>query len=156
VEFAADVDEVALPGAIRRIPLVGADPYLNELLIAYCEEALSRRQSSTGALRLSVENAIVPLLPHGKARLEKIASRLGMSKRTLARRLSAEGVSFNGVLGELRLYLAKRYIRDPHLSISEIAWLLGYQEVSAFTHAFKRWTGKTPREVRSDMTSRCQ
>jgi AraC-like DNA-binding protein len=156
VEFAADVDEVALPGAIRRIPLVGADPYLNELLIAYCEEALSRRQSSTGALRLSVENAIVPLLPHGKARLEKIASRLGMSKRTLARRLSAEGVSFNGILGELRLYLAKRYIRDPHLSISEIAWLLGYQEVSAFTHAFKRWTGKTPREVRSDMTSRCR
>ena len=62
-------------------------------------------------------------------------------------------MSFNGVLGELRFDLAKRYIREPDLSISEIAWLLGYQEVSAFTHAFKRWTGKTPREMRSEMTS---
>jgi len=152
-EFAADVDEIAFPDAIKQILLVDADRYLNELLIAYCEEALSRRQTSAGALRLSVENAIVPLLPHGKARLEEIARRLGVSERTLARRLSAEGVSFNGVLGELRFDLAKRYIREPDLSISEIAWLLGYQEVSAFTHAFKRWTGKTPREMRSEMIS---
>jgi len=151
-EFAADVDEIAFPDAIKQILLVDADRYLNELLIAYCEEALSRRQTSAGALRLSVENAIVPLLPHGKARLEEIARRLGVSERTLARRLSAEGVSFSGVLGELRFDLAKRYIREPDLSISEIAWLLGYQEVSAFTHAFKRWTGKTPREMRSEIS----
>jgi AraC-like DNA-binding protein len=60
------------------------------------------------------------------------------------------------VLDELKFDLAKRYLRDLDLSISEIAWLLGYQEVSAFTHAFKRWSGTTPREarVRTELTSR--
>jgi AraC-like DNA-binding protein len=52
-------------------------------------------------------------------------------------------------LAELRVDLAKRQLRDGGLAISQIAWLLGYREVSAFTHAFKRWTGKTPREVRT-------
>jgi AraC-like DNA-binding protein len=52
------------------------------------------------------------------------------------------------VLNRLRVDLARRHIADPALSISQIAWLLGYREVSAFTHAFKRWTGKTPREMR--------
>jgi AraC-like DNA-binding protein len=150
-EFAADLDEIAFPATIRQMPLVGADPYLNHLLISYCEDALCRQQSSIGTLRLSVENALVPLLPHGKARLGEVASRLGMSERTLARRLASEGVSFNVVLEELKFDLAKRYIRDMDLSISEIAWLLGYQEVSAFTHAFKRWSGTTPRQFRSEV-----
>ncbi len=65
------------------------------------------------------------------------------------RRLASEGLSFGEILAELRADLARRYLKDEELAISQIAWLLGYQEVSAFTHAFKRWTGKTPREVRA-------
>jgi AraC-like DNA-binding protein len=75
-----------------------------------------------------------------------------MSRRTLARRLSSEGLTFAGVLADLRDDLAKCYLRDEDLAISQIAWLLGYQEISAFTHAFKRRTGKTPREARSAKT----
>ena len=123
--------------------------YLNELLTAYCEEALARRRTGRGGLRADVENAIVPLLPHGEARAGQVARRLGMSQRTLARRLASEDLTFASVLDGLRLDLADRYLADADLSISEIAWLLGYREVSAFTHAFKRWTGKTPREVRT-------
>jgi len=149
VEFGAEVDEFTFSGMIKHLAVVTADPYLNQLLIAYCEEALSRRERSHGTLRRSVENAIAPLLPHGKARLGDIARRLGMSQRTLARRLAAEGLSFSSLLEELRVDLAMRHIADSTLSISQIAWLLGYQEVSAFTHAFKRWTGQTPREMRS-------
>jgi AraC-like DNA-binding protein len=149
VEFGADADEIAFPGMIRDLPVVSADPYLHRLLIAYCEEALVRREGSRGTLRQSVENAIAPLLPHGKARLGDIAHRLGTSQRTLARRLAGEGLSFSTLLEELRVDLAMRHIADPTLSVSQIAWLLGYQEVSAFTHAFKRWTGQTPREMRS-------
>ena len=67
---------------------------------------------------------------------------------TAARRLALEGVTFSEVLEALRADLARQYLDDQALSISRIAWLLGYQEVSAFTHAFKRWTGKTPRETR--------
>jgi AraC-like DNA-binding protein len=91
----------------------------------------------------------VPLLPHGRAQAAEIAVRLGVSQRTLARRLSAEGVTYSEVLEGLRADLAQRYLADDTLTISQIAWLLGYQEVSAFTHAFKRWTGMTPREARA-------
>ena len=148
-EFRAGADEVTFATTIRQMPVVSADPFLNKLLIAYCEEALARRPANLGSFRSSVENAIVSLLPHGEASAGEIAHRLGVSRRTFARRLSLEGVSFSQVLQELRFDLAERYLNDESLSISQIAWLLGYQEVSAFTHAFKRWTGRTPREART-------
>jgi AraC-like DNA-binding protein len=71
-----------------------------------------------------------------------------MSSRTLSRKLRDEGVTYAEILDKLRSALAKRYLSDRELPVSEIAWLLGYQEVSSFTHAFKRWTGMTPREFR--------
>ena len=149
VEFGSNVDEVVFPGTIISTPIVGADSYLNEILIEYCEEALARRELGRDTLRPKLENAIAPLLPHGKAHVDEIARELGMSRRTLARRLSSEGLTFSGILDDLRTNLAKRYLRDEGLVISEISWLLGYSEVSAFTHAFKRWTGKTPRQART-------
>ena len=149
VEFGADVDEVAFDRAAKDMRLIGADPYLNELLTRYCEEALAQRAGHGRTMRSDVENAIAPLLPHGKARVGEVARRLGMSQRTLARRLASEGLTFGGVFDQLRADLARRHIREPRLSISQIAWLLGYQEASAFSHAFKRWTGRTPREMRS-------
>jgi AraC-like DNA-binding protein len=79
----------------------------------------------------------------------EIARRLGMSPRTLGRRLAAEALTFSSVLDRLRADLARRYLQDKDLPISKIAWLLGYREVSAFTHAHKRWSGTTPREVRA-------
>ena len=148
IEFGAGVDEVAFPLSIARIPVVSADPYLNKLLIANCEEAFSRRSTRRGPFRAVVENAIVPSLPHGTTRESEIAARCGLSKRTFVRRLTSESVTFSEVLNDLRRDLATQYLADHGLSISQIAWLLGYQEVSAFTNAFKRWTGKTPREAR--------
>ena len=100
-------------------------------------------------LRTRVENAISSLLPHGKVLVEDVARSLGMSKRTLARRLSDEGLNFTETLQQLRRDLAVRYLDDRKLHVSKIAWLLGFHEVSAFTHAFKRWTGKTPRQMRA-------
>jgi AraC-like DNA-binding protein len=149
ITFGARADELTFVGSIKDITVASADPYLNELLVANCEQALSRRPTSRGPFRAAFENAIVPLLPHGKARASEIATRLGLSQRTSARRLALEGATFSEVLESLRGDLATQYLSDPDLSISRIAWLLGYQEVSAFTHAFKRWTGKTPREARS-------
>lgn len=148
IAFAARADEVAFAATVMRLPIVSADPYLNELLVAHCEEALSRRPEHRGSFRSAVENAIVPLLPHGKARAGEIAKRLGLSQRTLARRFAAEGLTFSQVLQGLRGDLAAHYLADRDLSVSRIAWLLGFQEVSAFTHAFRRWTGRTPRAAR--------
>ncbi|MFY9879648.1 MAG: AraC family transcriptional regulator ligand-binding domain-containing protein [Pseudolabrys sp.] len=149
VEFDTNIDEVSFAPASREMPVVSADHHLNKILVGYCEEALQRRPKKRGPFRSRVENAIVPLLPHGKARADEISRRLGVSQRTLARRLSSEQLSFSTVLENLKMDLAERYLADEDLSISQIAWLLGYQEVSSFTHAFKRWTNKTPRQMRS-------
>jgi AraC-like DNA-binding protein len=156
VEFGAAVDEVAFAPTIKNTSIVSADNFLNKLLVTYCEEALARRPTRRGSFRASVENAIVPLLPHGDARLPAVARRLGLSQRTLARRLAAENLSFSDVLENLKVDLGWRYLAENDLSISQVAWLLGYQEVSSLTHAFKRWTGKTPRQARLRMTARRQ
>ena len=74
-----------------------------------------------------------------------------MSRRTLIRKLGDEGAGFAEILDETRAALAKRYLAERDLQITEIAWLLGYQETSSFTHAFKRWTGMTPRQLRSSV-----
>jgi AraC-like DNA-binding protein len=147
VTFGAATDEIGFLGTAPQMPVLGADPYLNRLLVRYCEEARSHR-AAISTFRISVENAIAPLLPHGKARAPEIASRLGVSPRTLGRRLAAEGLTFSSVLDRLRSDLAQRYLQDENLPISKIAWLLGYRESSAFTHAYKRWTGRTPRDAR--------
>jgi len=68
--------------------------------------------------------------------------------RTLVRKLSDEGLNFTEILQQLRRDLAVRYLDDRKLHVSKIAWLLGFHEVSAFTHAFRRWTGKTPSQMR--------
>lgn len=148
VEFGAHADELVLPAEARERPLVNADPYLNELLLNYCEAALSSRTTNASPLRVSVENAIAPLLPHGKVRAEFIARALGMSERTLARKLADEGLSFSEILQQLRRDLAVRYLNEGGHHVSKVAWLLGFQEVSAFSHAFKQWTGMAPSQMR--------
>jgi AraC-like DNA-binding protein len=152
ISFEAKTDELIFDDRLMDTTIRSADPYLNELLVANCEQALSHRRANRGTFRAAVENAIVPLLPHGKVLASRIAARLGLSQRTAARRLALEGLTFSAVLEALRGDLAKQYLTDPDLSISRIAWLLGYQEVSAFTHAFKRWSGRTPREARAQHT----
>ena len=158
IEFEAMADEIAFAKASKDMPVASADPYLNKALIAHFEKALSHRSANLYSFRSLVENAIVPLLPHGQARTGEVADKLGVGRRTFARRLSLEGVTFSGILESLRSDLAGHYLADKSLSISQIAWLLGYQEVSAFTHAFKRWTGKTPRQMRSQSSAgtRCR
>jgi AraC-like DNA-binding protein len=145
VAFTCDADEVVYPGSMARTSCVNADPYLNVLLVKYCDEALSQRRKRAATWQTKVENAIVPLLPHGQARIGAIAAELGVSRRTLARRLAAEGLTFRKILDDLRFDLTKRYLREEDLPISEIAWLLGYGETSALSHAFKRWTGHAPK-----------
>jgi AraC-like DNA-binding protein len=147
--FGSEVDEIEYAPSSGQMTIASADGYLNKLLTRYCEEALSSRRRGAKSWRLAVENTLAPLLPHGQARLKDVSTRIGVTARTLERRLAREGVSFLDVLEELRCELAKRYLREPNLPISEIAWLLGYADPSAFTHSFRRWTGKPPRQVRA-------
>src|SRR6266516_3639609 len=93
VRFGADTDEFALNLDARALPLIHSDPYLNDLLLKYCEAALAARRGDTSQFRTRVENAISSLLPHGRVLVEDIARSLGMSERTLARKLSDEGLN---------------------------------------------------------------
>ncbi len=149
VDFGADTDEFALDIESGELPLTHSDPYLDKLLLKDCEAALAERKGDVSELRTRVENAISSLLPHGRVLLGDVARSLGMSERTLTRKLSDEGLNFAKIFQQLRRDLAVRYLRDRKLHVSKIAWLLGFNEVSAFTHAFKRWTGKTPRQMRT-------
>ncbi len=119
------------------------------LLRRYAEEALARKPRERLTVRSKAEDILSKQLPHGRVTASEVARQLGMSLRTLSRKLGEEGTSFAEILDQLRAALAKRYLHDKMLPISEIAWLLGYREISSLTHAFKRWTGMTPRRFRS-------
>jgi AraC-like DNA-binding protein len=73
-----------------------------------------------------------------------VAQELGLSTRTLQRKLAEAGSSFQGVLDELRYGLARDYLRQRELGLVDIAFKLGFQEQSAFTHAFREWSGINP------------
>ena len=104
-------------------------------------------QNGTGLVP-KVERLVVDLLPKGTARAKVIATELGMSDRTFSRRLADEGTSFDEILDRLRHDLAQRYITGSDLSLSEISFELGYANQPAFTTAFKRWSGKSPSDLR--------
>jgi AraC-like DNA-binding protein len=153
VAFGSEVDEIVFPSDAPEFPLVDADPRLNKILVEVGEGALSERERAVGInvgpVRILVENAVTPLLPHGGARADIIARKLGMSERTLARRLAEEGVTFGEVVQQLKAALARYYLEEETMPISTIAWLLGFETPSSFSHACKRWTGKAPRELRA-------
>ena len=129
-----------------------ADDRLLSLLRRYCEDVLSRHAAQAPPLVEVVERLIADRLTKGEARHDTAATELGMSSRSLSRKLAELGTSFNGIVGSLRKDLALRYLQESSLSLTEIAFLLGYTEVSTFTHAFKRWTGSTPAASRGRMS----
>jgi AraC-like DNA-binding protein len=143
VEYGARRDEILFAREVRNLPVLHSDPYLSRVLLGICEQTLARRKPSKDSIVQRAENAMAPLLPHGDARAAVVAAQLGMSPRTFARRLAEEGATFSQLLHRLRLALARRYLREG-MAVSKVAWLLGYQEVGAFSHAFRRWTGKSP------------
>ena len=87
-------------------------------------------------------------LPSGRSTIAEVARALGMSSRTLQRRLHDEGTSFQAVLGATRHKLARHYLGGTELTCSEISFLLGYEEVNSFFRAFHEWTGTSPEQAR--------
>lgn len=105
--------------------------------------------AGVGGLRGRVREAIASTLSEGEPGIQPIARSLGMSARTLQRRLSESALTFQQVLDELRRDIAVPHVRRGELSLDAIALQLGYSQLSAFLRAFRRWTGATPRELRS-------
>jgi AraC-like DNA-binding protein len=112
----------------------------DEVLVRY----LARMERATVSSR--VQRAMLDALPDGAPSKPAVARSLGMSPRNLQRHLADEGTSFKTLLEEARLTLARNYVDEGRLSVTEIAFILGFADTSTFSRAFKRWTGKSPRD----------
>ena len=156
VEFGRAANEGALSDLLEfsndalAIPLLSADAKLLAALQPFCDMAAKERATAKGTLRAAVENEVEKLLPSGKAKKQTIAKALAVSARTLSRRLADEGTTYEEVVDQLRRTLALQYLKDRGMSISQIAWLLGYEGATSFNHAFKRWTGRSPFVARNE------
>jgi AraC-like DNA-binding protein len=117
-------------------------------------DALLKSLESSKSVRGRVESLLMPILHTGDVSMGMIAGRLGLSRQTLLRRLKAEGTTFEKVLDELRRQLALGYLGGKKVSVNETAYLVGFSEPAAFSRAFKRWTGTSPRRMRDSGVGR--
>jgi AraC-like DNA-binding protein len=122
-------------------------PYIYNILRERAESLLQDLDAAS-TMRSRVETLLVPILHTGGARMPVVAQKLGLSRATLFRRLKAEGTTFEALLDALRHRLALDYLVGKKARVSETAWLLGFSDPAAFSRAFKRWTGKSPRAMR--------
>jgi len=133
---------------VMDLPIMTADSGLLKILERYCRDILGRRPAAP-TLTYQVRELIAELLTTGEPNIDTVAAALNMSSRTLERRLKAQGLSYRQVLDDLRQQLAERYLGDERLGLSQITYLLGYSEPTAFNRAFRRWTGSTPTHFRN-------
>ena len=151
VVFGAPVNQLVFPAAVLDANLISSDPALLAILTRAADE-LQTRAPADPSLQAQVARVLRDSLRADEGHVEAVAKRLGLTPRSLQRRLKDEATSFNAVREQVRRDLTERYLADK-LSISEISFLLGFSEPSAFFRAFKRWTGMTPIEARRAATT---
>ncbi len=142
--FGSDKNAILFGEELLSVRLPPTNRYVSRLLVQQAETLLTRLDSSK-SMRGRVESLLLPMLPTGGASVEIIAGKLGVSRQTLFRKLKAEGVTFEKVLDEMRHKLALHYLNDKKISVNETAYLVGFSDAAAFSRAFKRWTGSSPR-----------
>jgi AraC-like DNA-binding protein len=126
-----------------------ADASINRFLVERVEEETKGIKISSNKIAADVENLIMDALPSGIPSLDKIGRHMGMSSRTLTRRLSESGLSYRDLVKQTQEKISKDLLRHSPRSVSEIAFQTGFSEQSAFSRAFKRWTGQSPLEYRN-------
>ena len=148
LRFAAGENALVLPAALLDLPCRRTDPSLLSLLDRYAADRLGEPRAATFADRARA--ALSEELQAGNVSAHDLAGRLKVSVRTLHRTLAAEGTSYRRLLDQLRLDTAERHLLDDRVSVAEVAFLVGFSELSAFHRAFKRWTGSTPSAFRAE------
>lgn len=148
--FGSDMNALVVDEELLSIRPPQINPYLSNILKAHAEGLLKKLDSSKST-RGRVESLLIPLLPTGEASIDIIAKKLGLSRQTLFRKLKAENVTFEKVLDELRHRLALHYLNEKKISVNETAYLLGFSEPAAFSRAFKRWVGCSPRAAQASV-----
>ena len=145
--FDAKTVSIHIPLQLMSLPINSRDPFLVKLLEQQAE-ALMTALPVQDALLQSLQQHILAVLQDEAPELKTVAARMAMSERSLYRYLSDRGLRYKTVLNNLRYELAKNYLKDAQLSLPEIALMLGYSEQSAFSRAFKEWSGESPMQYR--------
>lgn len=148
VRFDAVQCALLFPASWLEQPISDADPLLHSLL---SERAAAELAQASPLLQIEVRRAIRLLLMNGGCSRAAVAARLGMHERTLGRRLQEAGTTFQALLDDARADIAKQLLHDTRTPIARISASMGYQDPTVFTRAFRRWTGKTPREYRAEL-----
>ncbi len=148
IVFGSDRNAVLFDAAALNQRPQGPSRFVLAVIKARVESLLERPENSHSTRR-RVETQIESLLHTGDVGVEAVAQKLGLSRHTLFRRLRAEGVTFKRVLEDLRHRLALDYLTSRNASVNETAYLIGFSDAAAFSRAFKRWTGKSPRSFAS-------
>jgi AraC-like DNA-binding protein len=143
-DFAAPAHTADFDASLLALPLPAADTGMYPLLQQHADRLLRERAQATNDIVAQVHAAIAASLAREPVRLAGIAAALDLSPRTLQRKLADAGATFQQVLDAARYALAMDYLRQDGLSLVDIAFLLGFQEQSAFTHAFREWSGMNP------------
>lgn len=144
VTFSSDKNGFLLDDSFMSFKPPAAPAYTSQVLISHAEELLEKLDKSK-SVRAHVEMLLVPALQDGDVRMEAIARQLGVSRQTLFRKLRSEGVTFEKVLDDLRKRMSLDYLNGKKMSVSQTAHLVGFSDPAAFSRAFKRWTGSSPR-----------
>jgi AraC-like DNA-binding protein len=152
LRFSTGENALVLPAALLDLPCRRTDPSLLSLLDRYAADRLGLPGATTFADRARA--ALSEELQAGNVTAQGLAARLTVSVRTLHRSLAAEGTSYRRLLDQLRLDIAERHLMDDRMSVAEVAFLVGFSEISAFHRAFKRWTGRTPVTFRAEARRR--
>lgn len=147
IRFGEARTRLSFPVALLAEPMARHDPVLADLLAAQVDAQLTALPAEADIVQ-RVRRALAHRLSEGTPGLDAVAADLGLSARSLSRRLEEAGLGFRALWDDTRLHLARTYLRDPRLTLAEIAQLLGYSEQSAFTRAFRRWTGEGPKAWR--------
>ncbi len=142
VVFGAERTQLVMPASVLGASLVSSDPSLLAILTRAADE-LVRKTPDDPLITSQVRRVLHEALRTDDANVDSVAKKLGLTGRSLQRRLEDEGTTFNKLRELIRRELAQRYL-DDGLAIAEISFLLGFSEPSAFFRAFKRWTGETP------------
>ncbi len=130
-------------------PITARDPYLQKVLTKYADLSMSKTHKPE-SLQEKIKNYIITNLPNGETSLETAASIMNMARSTLYRQLKTEGTSFRDLLIETRQELAKKHLSNG-MTNSQVAYLIGFSEPSAFQRAFKRWYNVSPGEYRKSV-----
>jgi AraC-like DNA-binding protein len=152
LRFSTGENALVLPAGLLELPCRRTDPSLLSLLDRYAADRLGGRRTPTFADRARA--VLSEELPGGNVTAHGLGARLKVSVRTLHRSLAAEGTSYSRLLDQLRLDIAARHLMDDRMSVAEVAFLVGFSELSAFHRAFKRWTGRTPVAFRAEARTR--